>query len=300
VPSAGATLADSLRADAAGPFVLLADASEFQPNIVDPLYLQWSKAIIIRAMYGDAHDDNAWFGGARRADLHKGGVRFLGIYQYVVQTQDPVAQARALASLIGKLQPGEKIIADIEEGSGSQQSRWVAWADEINRLLGHPPWDYSGLNFAATHGLAPVDWVAAYGTSEPSEPHKLWQFTDAFSIPGIGTTDCSVFHGTIDELAALAYQEPVATKYAEQPTGVHADARYTNATIWFEPGPRTEEIEVYLTKPDGRLLEKVAIGPNNSSHEFHKLLPLTHYKLGVLAKPTAPGAQAQYAEIRTR
>ena len=44
-------------------------------------------------------------------------------------------------------------------------------------------------------------------TRPPSRPlpHLLWQFTDAYQVPGIGTCDCSVYHGTIDQLAALAY-----------------------------------------------------------------------------------------------
>jgi GH25 family lysozyme M1 (1,4-beta-N-acetylmuramidase) len=187
--------------------VLLADVSEFQPDIADATYLRWSQAIVIRALYG-TRVDKAWFGGARRDALHAGGARFIGIYAYIRGDQDITAQAKALISLLGKLRPGEKLIADIEEGPGSQQARWVTWAKTINAALGDPPWDYSGLNYAAAHGLQPVTWVAAYGTREPDPPHQLWQFTDAFKVPGVGTADCSVYHGTIDDLAALAYQGP--------------------------------------------------------------------------------------------
>ena len=189
----------------------MADCSEFQPDIHDATYLRWSKAIVIRALYG-TRVDKAWYGGARRDALHAGGARFVGIYAYITG-QDITAQAKAMISLLGKLRPGEKVIADIEEGPGNQQARWVTWAKAINAALHDPPWDYSGLNYAATHGLQPVTWVAAYGSREPSPPHKLWQFTDRYSVPGVGTCDCSLFHGTIDELAALAYQgarKPVA------------------------------------------------------------------------------------------
>ena len=203
---AAAELAQVMPPDFGTDITLLADVSEFQPDIADAVYLDWSKAIIIRAMYGDAHDDGAWYNGQRREFLHSGGVQFLGIYQYLVAGQDPAAQARALARLLGKMQPNEKIIADIEEGGGSQQERWVIWADVIHAELGDTPWDYSGLNFAAAAGLAPVDWVAAYGVFEPSVQHKLWQFTDAFTIPGVGSCDCSVFHGTINDLSMLAWQ----------------------------------------------------------------------------------------------
>ena len=188
-----------------GAVVLMADVSEFQPDVHDATYLRWSQAIVIRALYG-TRVDRAWYGGARRDALHAGGARFVGIYAYIRGDQDVTAQAKALVSLLGKLRPGEKVIADIEEGPGNQQARWVTWAKAINAALHDPPWDYSGLNYAATHGLQPVTWVAAYGSREPDVPHKLWQFTDRYSVPGVGTCDCSVFHGTIDELAALACQ----------------------------------------------------------------------------------------------
>jgi hypothetical protein len=190
-----------------GNVVLLSDISEFQPDVADATYLRWSKAIVTRAMYG-TRTDAAWYGGQRRADLHAGGARFYGIYQYVRSDEDAGAQARALADLLGGMRPGERIIGDIEEGSGSQQARWVEWADTINSELKFPPWDYSGLSFAQSHGLQPVDWVASYGAAEPGPVHKLWQFSATYPVPGVGTADCSVFHGTIDQLAALGYQAP--------------------------------------------------------------------------------------------
>jgi hypothetical protein len=189
----------------AGSVVLMADVSEFQHDIADATYLRWSQAIVIRALYG-TRVDKAWFGGGRRDALHAGGAKFIGIYAYIRADQDITAQAKALISLLGTLRKGEKVIADIEEGTGSQQGRWVTWAKVINAGLSDPPWDYSGLNYASAHGLQPVTWVAAYGTREPDPPHQLWQFTDHFSVPGVGTADCSVFHGSIDELAALAFQ----------------------------------------------------------------------------------------------
>jgi hypothetical protein len=187
-----------------GP-TLLADISEFQPDIADAKYLAWSKAIVIRAAYGDAHDDRAWFGGDRRKQLHDGGVQFLGIYQYLAAGQDPAAQARELVRLVGSLRTGEKIICDIEEGAGNQAARRDAWKHVIADALGDSAWTYSGLSFAGAHGLAPADWVAAYQSAEPAPVHQLWQFTDRLAIPGIGTCDCSVFHGSAAQLAALAH-----------------------------------------------------------------------------------------------
>lgn len=195
---------------ASAPEILLADVSEFQSNINDAAYLRWSKAIVIRAAYGDQHDDKAWYGGARRDALHAGGVQFLGIYQYVVAFQDAAAQAQALVKLLGPLRDGEIPICDLEEGSGDQSGRWSAWQQVI--LTAYPqlrrspigrPLLYSGSAFASAHNLHP-DWLAAYQAAEPaSPPHLLWQFSPTYPVPGVGTCDCSSYHGTTAELVAL-------------------------------------------------------------------------------------------------
>jgi peptidoglycan hydrolase-like protein with peptidoglycan-binding domain len=204
-----------------GPSVLLADVSEFQPDISDAAYLAWSEAIVIRAAYGDAHTDGSWYGGQRRELLLEGGARFLGIYQYIVAGQDAAAQARALVSITGgKLNTGEVIIADLEEGAGNQAGRLSAWAHVISSELGDAPWSYSGLWFGQAAGIAPVSWVAAYQAAEPSGPHTVWQFTDAYHVPGVGTCDCSVFHGTMAQLAGLAHggTKPVPSPTPPQPS----------------------------------------------------------------------------------
>lgn len=283
-----------------GPFVLLADCSEFQPDIVDAVYLKWSKAIIIRAAYGDAHDDKAWYGGARRADLHKGGVRFLGIYQYIVAGQDSVMQAQVLAALIGQLQPGERIIGDLEEGTGNQQGRWLSWASTIKELLGQEPWDYSGLNFANDHGLAPVDWVADYTLTEPTVQHKLWQFTDSFNVPGVGVADCSLFHGTIDQLAALGHQTKV---FAKQPNDVTATPRWTNILLEWSGGTAPEGYTVYLIDgPDGHgiVQEKFDLPATATGYKFGHLRFSHTYTVGVWAKPGEAGVWPTWRTVTTR
>lgn len=221
------TLETHISMAAVTPTVKLADVSEFQPNVDDPVYLRWSQAVIFRALYGAQHIDHAWFGGDRRKQFHDNGAQFVGIYQYVVASQPVLQQAAAMVELLGSLQHGEVVIADIEEGSGDLAETWHIYASTIAGALGDQPWDYSGLNFAAAHGLAPVRWVAAYGQSEPSVPHTLWQFTDRFSIPGVGVADCSLFHGTIDQLAALAHSGSAS----HQPTGTGGGS---TATSWQE------------------------------------------------------------------
>ncbi len=191
------------------PYVLLADVSEFEPDIADAAYLQWSPAIVIRAAYGASHDDLAWYGGQRRALLHQMGAKFLGIYQYLVASQTGAQQALEFKRLVGSIQPGEVFIADCEEGNHALLTDWYnAMIATYGKAIAPWLWTYTGLSFGGETGLLPVQWIAAYQDDEPTTPHTLWQFTSAFNVPGVGLADCSVFHGDISELAALAY--PVA------------------------------------------------------------------------------------------
>lgn len=190
----------------AGPVVLMADVSEWNPEIADAVYLNWSKAVIVRALYGDAHDDAAWYGGQRRALLHEGGARFVGIYAFLVASQPAVAQAQAFKALVGDIRPGEVFIADFEQGDHALLTGWYnAMIAEYGQAIGPYLWTYAGLFFGQETGALPVQWIADYAPAEPCSPHVLWQFTDGYLVPGVGRADCSLFHGTIDDLAALAY-----------------------------------------------------------------------------------------------
>lgn len=194
------------------PQLHLPDVSEFQPNV------DWAAvarrnggAAVIRALYGQNRVDHAWYGGARRADARKRGIKVLGIYQYLVAGQDALAQARAFVQLVGRLEPGEFAVVDVEEGRGSQLARAGAWLDYVDQHLTYPgyrgAWLYAGSAFFTDHGLMPIaqsrrhTWVASYGTTEPSHvPHSLWQHTDREAWPGIGHCDCSVYNGDLDSL----------------------------------------------------------------------------------------------------
>lgn len=222
-----------------GTYTLLADVSEFQPAVADAAYLAWSKAIVIRAAYGDAHDDNAWYGGRRRALLHQGGALFIGIYQYLAPGQDGGAQADALHSLVGGLQAGEVLIADFEAGDKAMLTAWhnrmiaLGYAD---RYL----WTYTGLNFGQASGVLPVQWLADYASTEPASAHTLWQFTDSYAVPGVGTCDCSVYHGPVSQLAALAYGDaaaPPAPSPKPPVTGTQDGWRYCGKCQCLAHGP---------------------------------------------------------------
>lgn len=190
----------------AGPVVLMADVSEWEPDVNDPVYLAWSQAAAIRALYGAAHVDGAWYGGQRRADLHAGGARVVLIYQYLRASQSGASQAQAFRQLVGDIQPGEVFVADFEEGSHQLLTDWYnAMIAGYGQAIGPYLWTYTGLYFGEQAGALPVQWLADYSAAEPATPHVLWQFTDGYLIPGVGRADCSLFHGTIDQLAALAW-----------------------------------------------------------------------------------------------
>jgi GH25 family lysozyme M1 (1,4-beta-N-acetylmuramidase) len=186
--------------------IYLADVSEYQPDIDDATYAAWSRGIAIRALYGASHTDGAWYGGARRADLHAAGIRFLGIYQYLVAGQSGTSQAQAFHNLVGPIQNGEVFVADFEEGD---KSMLTSWRSEMVALYGKGItsylWTYTGLSFGQSAGVLPVQWIADYASSPPSTPHTLWQFSESYNVPGVGTCDCNQYAGTIDQLAALAW-----------------------------------------------------------------------------------------------
>jgi GH25 family lysozyme M1 (1,4-beta-N-acetylmuramidase) len=170
------------------------DVPEFQPNV------DWGKvkaknggAAIIRALYGTAHVDKAWFNGGK--------------------DQDAVQQAARFVELVGALHPGEFAILDLEEGDGDQSARAREWLSHVDAKLTYPgykgAWLYSSESFFKEHGLLPIAkstrhaWVAAFREGPPPDvPHTLWQHSEKEAWPGIGDCDCSVFDGDVTALLA--------------------------------------------------------------------------------------------------
>lgn len=203
----------------ASTVLLLPDLSEFQPG-ADMAGIKASNggAAIIRAAYGDADPDQVF----ARLRAAAAGYKFLGLYQYIVASQDVTAQAKAFVKLVGKLAAHEIPVIDLEEGDGNQSGRANAWLAAVDgafgltaRPLGERSWLYSGESFATSHGLAGFfgsqrrTWLAAYNAVEPTMAHTLWQSTNGSvgahitSWPGAGKCDTSLYHGTVSELAAL-------------------------------------------------------------------------------------------------
>lgn len=185
--------------------LIIPDVSEFQGTVDWPrLVAAGYPAVIVRAHNGTRADEQ-W--SRNRAQAHAAGVRALGLYQYLVADRDAAVQAEEFCDLVGQLLPGEWPICDLEVGDGDQAARARAWYTTVAARLQNARAEelYSGLAFYQAHGLAAAGytrvWLAAYGPTEPTLPHELWQFTDARTVPGItNPCDASVFHGTVADL----------------------------------------------------------------------------------------------------
>lgn len=202
--------------------MLLPDLSEYQPNAsMSGIKAQNGGAAIIRVAYGASHGDNVFVG--HRAAAHTIGYRFLGLYHYLVASQDPVLQAEYFCARVTKLQVGEIPILDMEEGTNcvARSNEWLNYVDSKLGLstlpLNRKSWIYSYASFIQSMGLLPIfqsqrrSWVAAYSSTEPAIPHTLWQSTDGKSgshltdWAGAGFCDTNYTSHTLDDLAAMAY-----------------------------------------------------------------------------------------------
>lgn len=176
----------------------LADVSEFQGDVDWKTYGLACPAAIARVHNG-WRMDYKW---PRNVLGMRTFTQWRGYYQYLPATVDPATAAHAFQATTGPLLPGEVAILDLEEGTGDQRGRRLAW---LNALQDPVEWTYSGLAFARAHlpGVG-VEWIAAYGQGEPTDAHKIWQFTNAQRFAGIaGPCDGSVFNGTLAQLEAL-------------------------------------------------------------------------------------------------
>lgn len=191
------------------------DLSEYQTSIDWPTLAQARPAVILRAHNGRRADRQF---AARLVQARRyAQVRLF--YGYMVADRDAATQGRELAAIVGPLQPGEAFVCDAEEGAGDQSARVKAY---LAALSGRDV-VYSGDSFAHDHLAAELKtsgllfWDAAYRAAEPTTQHFLWQHTDHEATPGVGATDCSIFHGTVQQLRDLLSAEPLHAQATTQP-----------------------------------------------------------------------------------
>jgi hypothetical protein len=199
----------------------IADISKWQSNVD---FSKVGPAVILRAHSGNGVDPTL----ASRQPQARAHCQVVGYYLYLVKGRDAATQGREAAAAIGKLRAGEFTVVDAEEGDGDQSARVEAAADALDAACGGHAWVYSGESFGHDHLTRLTGrkrWVAAYRSSEPAGDHVLWQHTDKEPHPGIGPCDCSIFHGTVQQLKALIDgAAPVHAHAASDPKPVVKDS----------------------------------------------------------------------------
>jgi hypothetical protein len=251
------------------------DTSEFQ-STVDCRKLP---AVILRAHNGHRADrqfQTRW-AQARKCST----VRMA--YGYVVQNRDPVAQAKEFAAIVGRLQPGEMVWCDLEEGAGDQTARADAWCQTVDDLCGGKAGVYSGEAFFSAHlgGVTRTRWVAAYRATEPRGPHLLWQNTDKSKGPGVsGPHDESVFHGSVQELrAVIDRQQGRTAAVAKHTSNAPKPAKVVRSLVQFQGQPAVWEI----LGSDLHHVTRAAWDARGLSVKDVQVLPTSH-PLAALAK----------------
>ena len=197
-------------------------------------------ALIIRAYNG--HRADPTFADNRKA-AHDAGVVELGIYAYIETVQRkskktgkllppplPIAdQAKGFLKVVGDWAPNEFPMIDIEEGAKSPararpDETWLEIVEAVTLPAGTVAIVYSGLNYAQNHNLKERVREAARrssprtDTKEPGQDlirHDLWQHSNGTDPkrnkkpghvdPQLGAVDCSIFHGSIEDLTALVH-----------------------------------------------------------------------------------------------
>lgn len=222
----------------------LADISEFQSNLDADAYIGGGyRCIIIRAHNG-SRPDKLW--PARRDYVRSKPFTAVGYYQYLQKGRDAAQQAREFVNTVGPLRGNEFAICDLEEGTGSQIARAEAWFAVVDAAYGMRAMLYAGESFFRSNlggsgrWSGRPRWIAAYRSSEPTDPHELWQCTgDGLGLsqygrfPGLAGSglDGSIFHGTDQQfLQAVRGGAAPPPPPAPADTGDHA-----TGMRWFGP-----------------------------------------------------------------
>jgi lysozyme len=154
----------------------------------------------------------------------------VGPYQFFRPAQDPVAQADyVISKLGGAMTPGDLPPAcDVEDGGGLSNAQVIAaidqWVTRIENQLGVTPIIYTSASLwqqytgdTAQFSAYPL-WVAHY-TGNTTGPFwvpdgwsewAFWQYSSTGSVAGISNNvDLNFFNGTLADLEALTYGDPV-------------------------------------------------------------------------------------------
>jgi lysozyme len=144
-----------------------------------------------------------------------------GAYQFFRASEDPVAQASLVVSMLedaGGLEAGDlPVVMDIETADGASsatvRANMASWLDAVERATGAAPIVYTNAATSAVIGNAfggAALWVANWDAACPSVPvgwstWTFWQYSSTGSVAGVPTAvDLDEFDGTPGDLVALA------------------------------------------------------------------------------------------------
>ena len=248
----------------------MADISEHQSTFDARAYIGGGHSCIIIRAHNGYRVDNKWPG--RRDYVRQYPFTAVGYYGYMVADRNPQDQAMALLNAVGTLRPNEFLILDHEEGGGNQTPRAEEWFRVVDNAQGFPAMLYAGQYFCRDHlggwgrWAARPRWLAAYQSSEPRDPHDLWQYSSSARFAGLpGNVDASLFHGTEAQFKAMARRG----SRVEPPPGRGADMAVLGGTTAVQnKDGRMEEFTVrgttvwhrYQTKPNGGWSDWISMG----------------------------------------
>lgn len=186
--------------------LLIGDVNDFHPVTDWPAYARFSPVLIAKATQGTSFVASTF--AETRAGAAKAGLQAFGMYHFWQPGQDPVAQAEHAVATIGHLasKPLEWLVLDVE--TGTDFAGYHAFCAHADAALGRRTWLYGGQQLTAAVSPRPR-WIARYYDQTPDPAHApgigeaLWQFADAYAVPGVGQGDCSVYRGDVAAFLGL-------------------------------------------------------------------------------------------------
>lgn len=189
--------------------------------------------VIMRSSYGARGVDGQYKRNqkqARRIQIPR------GYYHYSYPgINSPKLEANHFARVVGRLQPGEFLALDYEEGSSKDP---VAWSNKFLKQLqevygGYKPLLYINHALQQKHDWSPVVkndfglWLAQWDHNKKNPaPKTQWptvamrQYSDKGTVSGVnGKVDMNVFYGSVESLLKYGYQPKVKPKQKPFPLG---------------------------------------------------------------------------------
>lgn len=174
-----------------------------------------------KATQGETFTDKSFI--SQRDGARSKGFELI-IYYHFADGMDPEKEADNFLSVVGTLQPNERLALDIERPNNQGWIPTVTW---IQKFIGLLPTDRKHIVYTSNNIWGPtmnnpdypdatvgnVDlWAPRYGSGslEPTLPKPwsywtFWQFSESYNVPGVqGLCDASYFFQDINALKQYA------------------------------------------------------------------------------------------------